>query len=99
MINVVIITIKWEYVLTYVSYQVLYTTRVRHAAPIALNLLTNMLGGAHAQAEVATYNHPLEGKAGPARQDLVQPKSLIMSVMWATVVVFGKFTYIKYRWR
>ncbi|XP_045537568.1 ATP-binding cassette sub-family A member 7 [Papilio machaon] len=67
---------------------VLYTTRVRHAAPIALNLLSNMLSGAPAQAEVVAYNQPLHGKAGPARQNLVQPKSLIMSVMWATVVVF-----------
>ncbi|KPI94545.1 ATP-binding cassette sub-family A member 3 [Papilio xuthus] len=67
---------------------VLYTTRIRHAAPIALNLLTNMLSGAPAQAEVVTYNQPLLGKASPASQVLVQPKSLIMSVMWATVVVF-----------
>ncbi|KPJ10426.1 ATP-binding cassette sub-family A member 3 [Papilio machaon] len=67
---------------------VLYTTRVRHAAPIALNLLSNILSGAPAQAEVVAYNQPLHGKAGPARQNLVQPKSLIMSVMWATVVVF-----------
>ncbi|XP_063831033.1 phospholipid-transporting ATPase ABCA3-like [Ostrinia nubilalis] len=73
--------------------KVMYTTLVRHAAPSALNLLTNLLaarvlpwaGG----KTLTTINHPLPGAQVPYMTDtIVQPKAMVNSVTWGVILVF-----------
>ncbi|XP_045502150.1 ATP-binding cassette sub-family A member 2-like [Colias croceus] len=72
--------------------KVLYTTRIRHAAPVAMNLLTNVLATQLLPwadgTTLTTINHPLLRERAYIHQDIVEPKSTIMAVMWASCIVF-----------
>ncbi|CAG5055814.1 unnamed protein product [Parnassius apollo] len=78
--------------------KVLFTTRVRHAAPAALSLLAALLGALSAAPlgapraahSLATYNQPLADPKldSSSANSMVQPKNVVMSAMWASVVVF-----------
>ncbi|CAK1584899.1 unnamed protein product [Parnassius mnemosyne] len=78
--------------------KVLFTTRVRHAAPAALSLLREALAARLAPRSLfsgqlgalATYNQPLADPTldNSLPDQTVQPKDTVMAAMWATVVVF-----------
>ncbi|XP_068620522.1 phospholipid-transporting ATPase ABCA3-like [Battus philenor] len=74
--------------------KVLFTTRIRHAAPVALGLLANAVGSRHSiwgdGDSVTTHNLPLPYNRDDSALDanLVQPKSIILAVMWSTAVTF-----------
>ncbi|XP_061720789.1 phospholipid-transporting ATPase ABCA7-like [Cydia pomonella] len=81
----------------------LYTTTVRHAAPVALNLLSNALSarlvaGAGARA-IATRNHPLQGAFVPFQEKIKLPKQNEQKFIWtcniAMVVLFYLCTFSK----
>ncbi|XP_063366847.1 phospholipid-transporting ATPase ABCA3-like [Cydia amplana] len=64
----------------------LYTTTVRHAAPVALNLLSNALStrlvtGADARA-ITTRNHPLQGAFVPFQDKIKLPKQNEQKFIW-----------------
>ncbi|XP_045777399.1 phospholipid-transporting ATPase ABCA1-like isoform X2 [Maniola jurtina] len=73
----------------------LYTTLVRHAAPVSLNFLSNMLAAMlipnpEAEVTITTINHPLKDKQYVRRSntDYVSPKELPFCVVWAIGIVF-----------
>ncbi|XP_038211321.1 phospholipid-transporting ATPase ABCA1-like [Zerene cesonia] len=72
--------------------KVLFTTRIRHAAPVAMNLLTNVLASQLLPwadgTTLTTMNYPLLLKKSTIRQDMIEPKTTIMAVMWASCIVF-----------
>ncbi|CAH2042701.1 unnamed protein product, partial [Iphiclides podalirius] len=81
--------------------KVLYTTRVRHAAPVALNLLANLAAAramslhgphhlSHQLPALSVLNQPLKDASKDLRRlsGLVEPKSIFMCAVWATIVVF-----------
>ncbi|XP_063386230.1 phospholipid-transporting ATPase ABCA3-like [Cydia fagiglandana] len=81
----------------------LYTTTVRHAAPVALNLLSNALStrlvaGADAHA-ITTRNHPLRGAFVPFQDKIKLPKQNEQKFIWtcniAMVVLFYLCTFSK----
>ncbi|XP_063540499.1 ATP-binding cassette sub-family A member 2-like [Cydia strobilella] len=81
----------------------LYTTTVRHAAPVALNLLSNALStrlvaGADAHT-ITTRNHPLRGAFVPFQDKIKLPKQNEQKFIWtcniAMVVLFYLCTFSK----
>ncbi|XP_063626440.1 phospholipid-transporting ATPase ABCA3-like [Cydia splendana] len=81
----------------------LYTTTVRHAAPVALNLLSNALStrlvaGADAHA-ITMRNHPLRGAFVPFQDKIKFPKQNEQKFIWtcniAMVVLFYLCTFSK----
>ncbi|XP_047996703.1 phospholipid-transporting ATPase ABCA1-like [Leguminivora glycinivorella] len=81
----------------------LYTTTVRHAAPVALNLLTNALSTRLLTGEnvhtITTRNHPLRGAFVPFQEKIKLPKQNEQKFIWtcnvAMVVLFYLCTFSK----
>ncbi|XP_052743810.1 phospholipid-transporting ATPase ABCA1 [Bicyclus anynana] len=72
--------------------KVLYTTLYRHAAPVSLNLLSNMIAGQMipyaVEDTITTINHPLSDRVHPASSNIRQPKDKTLSLIWAVGIVF-----------
>ncbi|XP_045452694.1 phospholipid-transporting ATPase ABCA3-like [Melitaea cinxia] len=70
---------------------ILYTTVVRHAAPVALNLLTNMIATQllpYADGQtITTYNHPIDNSldSQPNKEEV---KHMFAAALWAVFVAF-----------
>ncbi|XP_026743629.1 ATP-binding cassette sub-family A member 5-like isoform X2 [Trichoplusia ni] len=71
--------------------KVLYTTTVRHAAPVGVNLLSNMLAARYiAWADgrtISTLNDPLQPDARYSSLP-TPPKEPVASVVWAIAITF-----------
>ncbi|XP_026320682.1 ATP-binding cassette sub-family A member 1-like [Hyposmocoma kahamanoa] len=64
--------------------KVYYTTTVRHAAPVAVNLLSNLLAAKNDRS-ITTYNQPLKTAFVV---DQMVPKSAFTTAMWSLFVLF-----------
>ncbi|XP_075980902.1 phospholipid-transporting ATPase ABCA3-like isoform X2 [Anticarsia gemmatalis] len=72
------------------SAKVLFTTTIRHAAPVALNMLSNLLGMRHLrwpEPRISTNNHPVEGYVRHTEQ-AKQPKEAYIAILWAVFITF-----------
>ncbi|KAM3959273.1 LOW QUALITY PROTEIN: phospholipid-transporting ATPase ABCA3 [Aphomia sociella] len=72
--------------------KVLYTTTVRHAMPVAMNALSNMLAmhltyDADKQT-IATYNHPIQDEEVNHILNLKEPKNQVNVSLWAITILF-----------
>ncbi|CAH0713097.1 unnamed protein product, partial [Brenthis ino] len=70
---------------------VLFTTVVRHAAPVALNLLSNLLATSLSDAHaITTYNNPIETYRRPTstQKEPDEGKYQINTSLWAFGIVF-----------
>nr|QCO93566.1 ATP-binding cassette subfamily A member 1 [Chilo suppressalis] len=72
--------------------KVLYTTIVRHAAPVGLNLLSNLVANSLLPWSngntIVTNNHPLDTQRGERRPEIVEPKPIAAAIFWVVTVVF-----------
>ncbi|KAL0820123.1 hypothetical protein ABMA28_006062 [Loxostege sticticalis] len=73
--------------------KVMFTTTIRHAAPVALNVLSNYMACRELPwangKTLTTLNHPLPGDQQPYMADtIVQPKATLNAVTWAVIIVF-----------
>lgn len=70
---------------------------VRHAAPVALNLLTNVIATqllSHADGKtITTYNHPIDNSLD-SHSDKEEAKHMFPVALWAVFVAFGEFLSI-----
>lgn len=74
------------------QFQVLFTTTVRHAAPVALNMLSNLLGMRYLNwpdFQIFTQNYPIEGVIREPTMKL--PKTLELGVIWALFITFCEY--------
>ncbi|CAH2089838.1 unnamed protein product [Euphydryas editha] len=76
---------------------VLFTTVVRHAAPVAMNLLTNVIATQllpYADGQtVTTYNYPIESSL-ESKSNKEEVKSIFAVVLWAVFVAFVTLTTV-----
>ncbi|XP_026320679.1 ATP-binding cassette sub-family A member 3-like [Hyposmocoma kahamanoa] len=63
--------------------KVYYSTTVRHAALVALNLLSNLLAAKH-DRYITTYSQPLQG----TNTAKIVPKTVFTTVVWALCILF-----------
>ncbi|KAJ8718117.1 hypothetical protein PYW07_006047 [Mythimna separata] len=70
--------------------KILYTTIVRHAAPVSLNLLSNLLAAHYIPGSdgntITTINDPISTEL--SHKVPKQPKPMINLIMWATFICF-----------
>ncbi|XP_045485140.1 phospholipid-transporting ATPase ABCA1 isoform X2 [Pieris rapae] len=71
--------------------KILFTTRVRHAAPVAMNVLTNLLASQLLPwsdgVTLSTINYPLE-TAQQRSAEIVEPKEMSNIFLWSAFIVF-----------
>ncbi|XP_047503071.1 phospholipid-transporting ATPase ABCA1-like [Pieris napi] len=71
--------------------KILFTTRVRHAAPVAMNVLTNLLASHLLPwgdgVTLTTINYPLESPQ-LRTAEIVEPKAMGSVFLWSAFVVF-----------
>lgn len=70
--------------------KVLFTTTVRHAAPVTLNMMSNLLAMHYlntSDGQIHTYNHPIGGYVRHS-EVVAEPKYLTSLVIWAIGVTF-----------
>ncbi|XP_045452693.1 phospholipid-transporting ATPase ABCA3-like [Melitaea cinxia] len=76
--------------------KVLYTTVVRHAAPVALNLLTNVIATQllpYSDGQTVTvYNYPFESSYTSLNSE--DYKSPVSAMLWTVFVVFSEFFFL-----
>lgn len=75
-----------------------YTTTIRHTAPVALNLLTNVLALSYAPSgsgdTVHVINHPLAGSLDLRQLAAKEPKTTDSFLAWALFIVVSEYCII-----
>uniref|UniRef100_A0A2H1V7F1 SFRICE_037778 n=1 Tax=Spodoptera frugiperda TaxID=7108 RepID=A0A2H1V7F1_SPOFR len=101
MVNKWVYIVQWHCAIKKIPYvpctpppspQILYTTTVRHAAPVALNVLSNVVAARLLPwadgRTLAAYNQPVPSDAALAA-DVGMPKNMVTLITWGMCITFS----------